>query len=239
MFRMILMSLFTIVNSQLPGSQVDLTGHGCVLDGGYEWCEELSRCIRRWEVPCPSLNSIGHLPCSEPCPPALSCPNLENTNNCIIRTHTDRCNCETSCPSYDCSIIICNYNSDCNNGRCMQSQNGDFFECVENQVTIPENCATFYDGCNTCQVRNGEPEICTLMYCYTTNTPYCMSYHIEPNSLQIGDVCYRFCEDGSQVSINRKSDCPINTICSNPIKNSEINFDSCNTREWICENSGH
>ena len=37
-------SLFTIyVNSQfLPGSQVDVSGHGCVIDGGYQRCEELN-----------------------------------------------------------------------------------------------------------------------------------------------------------------------------------------------------
>ena len=63
---------------------------------------------------------------------------------------------------------------------------------VANEISIPDNCATWYDGCNTCQVRDGRAEICTLMYCFRNNEPYCMSYHIQSNSLNVGDVCYRF-----------------------------------------------
>ena len=44
-------TMFAAVNSQfIPGSQVDSSGHGCVIDGGYQWCEELSSCVRSWEV---------------------------------------------------------------------------------------------------------------------------------------------------------------------------------------------
>ena len=82
----ILVNLLPAVNSQLlVGSQND--NHGCVLDGGYQWCEELSQCIRPWQTECPlSQNTI-------------------NTNT--------------------------NTNSNTNTN------------------TIPKNCATWNDGCNS------------------------------------------------------------------------------------------
>lgn len=30
--------------------------HGCVSDGGYQWCKEKQKCVRIWEESCPSLN---------------------------------------------------------------------------------------------------------------------------------------------------------------------------------------
>ena len=79
---------------------------------------------------------------------------------------------------------------------CLRGENrNQYGECVQSltpQIRIPDNCATWHDGCNTCQVRDGRAEICTLMYCFRQDTPYCMSYHINSNSLSVGDVCYRF-----------------------------------------------
>ena len=66
-----------------------------------------------------------------------------------------------------------------------------------------------------------------------------MSYHIQSNSLNVGEVCYRFCEDESQDFINRRSDCPENTKCVNPLQYSEISFDSCSDRAWTCETTSH
>ena len=55
----------------MPGSQVDPSGHGCVIDGGYQWCEEMNLCVRSWEVSCPSLMvSVG----SQLPPPSLPPP---------------------------------------------------------------------------------------------------------------------------------------------------------------------
>ena len=150
-------------------------------------------------------------------------------SRCNLNQNLDNCGCQISCPSYDCSTITCRENEYKNElGNCLPIP------------TIPENCATWNDGCNTCQVRNGVAEICTLMYCFTQNTPYCMNYHIQPKSLNIGDICYRFCEDNSQVSINRRSDCPSNTVCKNPLENTDImSFDTCNERAWKCQNIAH
>ena len=40
---------------------------------------------------------------------------------------------------------------------------------------IPNNCEVWYDGCNTCQVRNGVIGACTRMMCFREDNPYCMS----------------------------------------------------------------
>lgn len=45
-----------------------------------------------------------------------------------------------------------------------------------NNGEIPKGCTSWYDGCNTCSVRNGKLEACTLMYCETPGTPKCTEY---------------------------------------------------------------
>ena len=36
------------VGGSVPGAK-------CLGSAGYEWCDEFSRCVRRWEEHCPSL----------------------------------------------------------------------------------------------------------------------------------------------------------------------------------------
>lgn len=312
MFKIMITSLLTLTNAQyiIPGSQVDVSGHGCVIDGGYEWCEELQTCIRPWETECTSLRD-----CSEPCPPPFSCPMPalfgNDMSRCKLNDNLDNCGCQISCPSYDCSSLSCQTDNDCHSNQfCRQILNDvpmlggrrglqnsecvdkvginstcggyvipgtenrcmDGLECVqtmgpmvedapgqcrepcsENErrdnhgdcinsesIVIPDNCATWMDGCNTCQVRNGVAQICTMMYCFRQGTPHCISYHIQKNSLTTGDVCYRFCEDGTQSTINRRSDCPSGTTCVDPLRNTDImSFDTCNERAWTCQVSNH
>ena len=81
-----------------------------------------------------------------------------------------------------------------------------------------------------------------MMYCFRQDTPYCMSYHINTNSLEVDDVCYRFCEDGTQETINRRSDCPQGTVCKSVFNEnsvSMISYDSCNDRALTCLPTGH
>ena len=182
----------------LVGSQRD--DHGCVLDGGYQWCESTSSCERPWETPCPMI-AIDPLPID---------PIIEEPGPVIDEVYNP-----------------CSENQ-------VRADNGD---CISN---IPSNCATWFDGCNTCQVRDGRADMCTLMYCFTLNTPYCMHFTTEP--LQVGDICYRFCEDGSQESINRRDDCPGGTECISVFnKNSlsMVSYDSCGDRAMTCEYSSH
>jgi len=55
--------------------------------------------------------------------------------------------------------------------------------------------------------------------------------------LEIGDICYRFCEDNSQTVINRRDDCPSGTECSSSFLKNQISmiaFDSCGERANTC-----
>ena len=303
--------IFEGLSQMIVGSQRD--EHNCVLDGGYQWCEDTQSCIRSWETSCASLEN--HNDCSNQCPPPMPCPMpyMPNMENCRLNEYTDECGCQERCPSWDCKNINCNSDSDCHRnqfcrptgndnypmvrGRRMQqnecvdkvginetcggmvppqfqSRCLDELECVNTmgpmiadapgqckercqpgehrdqygecivpvEVTIPSNCATWFDGCNTCQVVNGQAQICTLMYCFTQNTPYCMNYHRDSTTLQVGDVCYRFCEDNSQESINRRNDCPSGTVCKSIFSEhsiSMISYDSCDDRAWTCLSVGH
>ena len=38
------------------------------------------------------------------------------------------------------------------------------------------NCISYYDGCNTCQVVNGEIGGCTKMYCEEYKEPKCLEF---------------------------------------------------------------
>ena len=124
--------------------------------------------------------------------------------------------------------------------RCQMNElRNEYGICIypTNAVTIPDNCATWYDGCNTCQVTNGRADICTMMYCFRQSDPICITYY-RKNILHLGDICYRFCEDGSQESVNRRNDCPVNTECK-PVSVSMVSYDSCDSRAWTCLTVGH
>jgi hypothetical protein len=98
--------------------------------------------------------------------------------------------------------------------------------------TIPHNCASWYDGCNTCMVNNGQTTACTLMMCFRMGEPYCQSFNTE--DLQVNDICYRFCEDGSQTFIDRSIECPINTVCMTDLTQNTIGFDNCGSMAKKC-----
>jgi hypothetical protein len=156
-----LKTVFTIIASYLSfgesqlliGSQRD--SRGCSLDGGYQWCESLNRCLRPWETPC-----------------ALA--------------------------------------------------------PVSATSSVPSDCSEWFDGCNHCMVRDGQIAGCTRMMCLTQGNPRCLRTRT-PN---IGDICYRFCEDNSETAINQRTQCPLGSSCVSP--SSEITTDSCGNRAWRC-----
>ena len=55
------------------------------------------------------------------------------------------------------------------------------------------------------------------------------------DKLNIGDVCFQFCEDNSKPFINKRYKCPKNTKCL-PVDES-IGFDSCGKRAHKCVES--
>ncbi len=42
--------------------------------------------------------------------------------------------------------------------------------------TVPENCVSWFDGCNTCSANNGVLGGCTRMMCFREDTPHCLQY---------------------------------------------------------------
>lgn len=280
-----------------PGGTADQ--HGCVLDGGYSWCESSQRCIRPWEEDCVTESETNFCPnsniqmcrmtCTEPvcpsgkcamrisnccdyicseqtldvdscdgsCPPVPPCPAPAVREGCRWSPPVyDHCGCQASCGSLDCSqnhkvgvggtcggfmpygmANTCEDGLECVNtmgpmiadapGTCQQPCNGvrdPTGRCPDNSQEIPWNCASWNDGCNTCQVENGVIGACTLMMCFTDNEPYCSSYY--SGELRVNDLCYRFCEDNSKTQIDRRKDCPKGTECV--AENSGmVSFDSC------------
>ena len=41
---------------------------------------------------------------------------------------------------------------------------------------IPSDCTLWYDGCNTCPVRDGILGGCTRMMCFREDNPHCLRY---------------------------------------------------------------
>ena len=256
-------------------------------------------------------------PTCHPCPPPTPCPLPAIQSNCqVIQPVTDHCGCTTSCPTIDCSSsplhnvvgeggtcggfmpynmighcgngLECVYNmgpmvadapgtcmplcstfrdpwgncveEDCNswNDGCntcdvntntlencsenvcymKPSQQGQCMDNVHSGTFIPKDCLTWYDGCNSCSVNDGLLEACTMMYCITTNDPLCTQF--VASELTQGDICYRFCEDGSQTMIDRSEECPKDTECMSTSIDM-ISYDSCGERAHRCipTNSGH
>jgi hypothetical protein len=345
-FKLLVDLLFiTTVAGQYTDGPVLVGGtrddHGCVLDGGFQWCDFTQSCARPWETPCVETLGVPPRPYPSPpprplpptpppphpvdpidcqyrrCPPPMPCPMPYmpefNMNNCKLNNNVDECGCQTSCPSYDCRNVGCESDLDCHHdefcrptglrsqipmvngrrlqlpsyecvpkvginetcggmvppqyqtrcldglecvnvlgpmiadapGECKEPCNNEevrnqFGECIIQKSTIPDNCLTFYDGCNTCQVRDGRADICTLMYCFQQGESYCM--HFSTDELRVGEICYRFCEDGSQESINRRDGCPVNTECKSVFNEnsvSMISYDTCGSRAMVCQAIGH
>ena len=252
--------------TMIPGSQGS-DQNGCVIDGGYTWCESSQRCIRIWEEECESLTNI----CDGTCPPPAPCPLMAVQPGCrMIPPTYDSCGCSIGCGTIDCSTVhnvvgeggscggfmmnqinTCDQGLECVNimgpmiadapGTCMticNTERDQYGNCLNqnNNLNIPWNCASWYDGCNTCSVVNGVLGACTLMMCFTNNEPHCQTYY--SGELRINDVCYRFCEDNSKSFINRRNDCPKNSECVSE-NNNMISFDSCSNTMRCISTNGH
>lgn len=77
------MKLLLILNvfSQMVGTQHD--EHGCSLDGGYKWCNSLSKCIRPWIDSCP-INPMCKDSSMQLC--RMICPHKEcGKDECVKR----------------------------------------------------------------------------------------------------------------------------------------------------------
>jgi hypothetical protein len=367
-----LLTILTLSNAQmLTGSQRD--DHGCVTDGGYQWCETTQSCIRPWLKQCESLTNTHPI---QPPPPSTSlltptqichdspvqlcrmlcslptCP----TGQCAMRTgsccefhcqsssppppilltpgtrlpHPVINNIPLTCSSWfdgcntcsvnngniiSCTMMMCftqgtpecrthyitNNNcisdSDCDSEHfcrptlnvldspknCVRySQRGEScggmtmtnnqnrchpnLECVNTMShaiadapgtcqehcpnnqhrdsygnCIDLNCREWYDGCNTCQISHSGQLICTEQSCTHTDNHHCISIAVQTStvSLNVGDVCYRFCENGAEPTISMRNLCPAGSICGGSTSSLQISFDTCGNRAYKCVLQGH
>jgi len=368
MMNMMLNVLFalslSVKGQHLIGSTHD--NHDCVSDGGYQWCESTGHCIRPWMTECPQLpvsepltvdengfcqNSpiqLCRMACKKPkcksgqcvmrqgsccshtCldveihrhlqlqidPPSPSIPHPTNNNipaNCLtwfdgcntcsivngqvgscsmmmcFRQGTPKCrayvpnshNCVSdadcdsnqfcrptlnildspkTCNSYShkgekCGGMTaanrqtrCHPSLECVNtagpmiadapGRCLEHcrQKGQHRDQYGN--CIDTHCRSWFDGCNTCQIGSNGQLACTEMYCRSpSRNAHCQSetgIHI----LNVGDVCYRFCEDGTESTVNMREGCPFGSTCSAQ-STSTVSFDACGSRSYKCISLGH
>ena len=56
------------------------------------------------------------------------------------------------------------------------------------KTSIPAGCVSWFDGCNTCFVRNGKTLGCTMMACLTQGTPKCVRFG--PSEVAVADLDY-------------------------------------------------
>jgi hypothetical protein len=52
---------------------------------------------------------------------------------------------------------------------------------------FPSNCLTWNDGCNMCQLNNGEITLCSERYCFTRGMPSCSVYEPEVSIMPVPD----------------------------------------------------
>jgi hypothetical protein len=146
-------SAFSIPDRQLQlGSQLD--DHGCVKDGGYQWCESTNSCIRPWTTPC--LSKTKH--CSN------SSPQL----------------CRMMCPPFSCEPNQCAQRiRNCCDYKCVDNK-----KIITDNLEIPYGCVEWFDGCNTCSVTNGLIGLCTLKLCSIKHQPKCIVFSSKHRRLQ-------------------------------------------------------
>ena len=61
---------------------------------------------------------------------------------------------------------------------------------TEEETAIPENCVSWFDGCNNCMVSNGKAAACTKKYCppEAMEEPKCLKYEDEAKPSSYTDI---------------------------------------------------
>lgn len=191
MIKLMLNVLFAyplfVDGQNLIGSSRD--EHGCVSDGGYQWCESAGACIRPWLTECTTVSAPAPVPAPAPvsAPAPAPVPALVDENGFCHDSPMQLCR------------MMCR-KPDCKSGQCAMRQGSCCsFTCMDTgshlqhptdplpptlphptSNNIPRNCLSWFDGCNTCSVVNGRVGGCTLMMCFRQGTPECRAY--VPNS---------------------------------------------------------
>ena len=247
MFLKMIVSALTFysVDSQMALIGGIQDSHGCVTDGGYQWCEHTQSCIRPWTTPC---EEVVQAPIPPPVPgsapsPAPLCSGILCMMYCEHGHELD----DHGCPMCQCRVepVIENtldssghrrtqdmppiaidpmppvvdpgFGVDTSvgvseGGRCASGFCENAADCPQCQAgltcvvpadmmcagtcygtchappsvlptpaptpsaPINPDCVVWNDGCNTCQVRNGNMVGCTRMMCFHQGTPHCLVY---------------------------------------------------------------
>jgi hypothetical protein len=69
--------------------------------------------------------------------------------------------------------------------------------------------------------------------CVSTSAPQKLT-----GPLKVGEVCSRFCEDNSELSVSKANLCPKGTLCQSTTP-SMVSFDTCNNRAYRCVIQNH
>jgi len=73
----------------------------------------------------------------------------------------------------------CEEHNNCNKDNRAWKQEGIIFDIEppsNNPHSIPPACVSWYDGCNNCQVTNGQIGACTRMMCFRVDNPRCTRF---------------------------------------------------------------
>ena len=85
--------------------------------------------------------------------------------------------------------------------KCRQNSNSGQFH-----VDIPKGCSLWYDGCNTCSVKDDKINMCTLRMCLRKGEPKCREYHKQDETHTTHEHG-RQCFDGKDNDGDGKKDC--------------------------------
>lgn len=170
--------LINILNINNIHAQFLMGGHqdskGCLIDGGYKWCESSQSCIRPWITTCLDNNIINT---------GDNKDTLLNNNDITVNNNNDKTVNTEYCP--DSSIQMCRMICPkplCNVNQCAERKGTCCeYQCKNNNRilgsgNIPINCISWFDGCNTCSVLNGKINMCTMKYCLTSDKGHCKAY---------------------------------------------------------------
>lgn len=189
----------------------------------------------------------GPDPCT--CPPAPPCPRATGADGCTLSAApTDDCGCPVGCPALECGPGQSCGGFAASLGRgCIAP-----YECVQTMGPlvadapgecrppcalgrdgygncIDPGCTLWYDGCNTCRVSADQAtSACTEMFCERPGKAECRD-SADPTGAPAGAVCHRFCEDGSELPVQRS--CAPGLVCVAP---AGMGFDSCGARASRC-----
>merc|ERR1719272_1111172 len=75
---------------------------------------------------------------------------------------------------------------------------------------IPADCVSWYDGCNTCTVANGQLGACTEMACFRQDAPSCKAY-AQPKQLsdkEAKEAFFQSLKEGSSCA-EQDASCPM------------------------------